>query len=240
MEEKNAQLKKFENMLEAIERIKEMQSKSNESVFIELIGTPRSGKTTLQNVLAKLFKDNEVQYVARKSLATYCPIKPENDMYNLWITSEVLKKVAIDMSKRTSKIVIYDGGMLDRIPWLKYDIARGSISRMDYERLLSNYDISIYKKYKPISRVFKASPEIASSRKKNGKESISRYIIEDYNNMLDDSINEMKERSRSFKTIDTDQYGNDLKRMAVDCIPDILTEVEKELYRQRSYKNYDD
>ena len=82
MEEKNIQLKKFESMLETIERIKEMQAKEEESVFIELIGTPRSGKTTLKNVLEKLFKDSGVPYVARKSFSTYCPIKPENDMYN--------------------------------------------------------------------------------------------------------------------------------------------------------------
>ena len=240
MEEKNIQLKKFESMLETIERIKEMQAKAEESVFIELIGTPRSGKTTLKNVLEKLFKDSGVPYVARKSFSTYCPIKPENDMYNLWITAETLKKVAIDMSKKASKIIIYDGSMLDRIAWLKYDIARGAISRLDYERLISNYDISLYKKYKPISLVFKASPEIAINRKKNGKDSISKFIIEDYNNMLEDSINEIKERSRSFKIIDTDQYGNDLKGMAVDNIPNILIEVERELNRQRCYKNYVD
>ena len=54
MEEKNAQLKKFENILATIERIREMQSKAGGSVFIELIGTPRSGKTVMQNTLTKL------------------------------------------------------------------------------------------------------------------------------------------------------------------------------------------
>ena len=238
MEEKNVQLKKFENMLATIERIREMQSKAGGSVFIELIGTPRSGKTVMQNTLTKLLKDNGVSTVIRKSPTTYCPLKPEHYMYNLWITAEILKKVAIDLNRENPEIVIYDSGMLARIPWLRYDIARGAISRTDYDILLSNYDISLYRKYKPISQVFMTSPEKAESRKKNGKDRISRFFIEDYNMMLEDSFYEIKQRSRSFSIAETDRYGDDLKGLAVDILPDLLTRVEKEFNRLCCYKDF--
>ena len=73
------QIEKINNQANNIETnlnyIKENISKNKEPIFIELIGTAKSGKTTLLNNITKLLTKNGIPVQKRAETAEYNPIE---------------------------------------------------------------------------------------------------------------------------------------------------------------------
>ena len=121
------QIEKINNQANNIETnlnyIKENISKNKEPIFIELIGTAKSGKTTLLNNITKLLTKNGIPVQKRAETAEYNPIENKDlEEYNIWMYSELIKNLSEDMSDNTPRVVIYDRGMLDRLPWIDFSV----------------------------------------------------------------------------------------------------------------------
>lgn len=119
------QIEKINNQANNIETnlnyIKENISKNKEPIFIELIGTAKSGKTTLLNNITKLLTKNGIPVQKRAETAEYNPIENKDlEEYNIWMYSELIKNLSEDMSDNTPRVVIYDRGMLDRLSWIDF------------------------------------------------------------------------------------------------------------------------
>ena len=68
----------------------------------------------------------------RAETAEYNPIENKDiEEYNIWMYSELMKNLSEDMSDLTPRVVIYDRGMLDRLPWIDFSVHEGSIPQAD-------------------------------------------------------------------------------------------------------------
>ena len=69
-------LQKIEEIQTNVQKnIKEQIKDSNQTYFIELVGTPKSGKTTLLQKLNELFSKSGVTMIPRRETAEYNPVE---------------------------------------------------------------------------------------------------------------------------------------------------------------------
>ncbi len=115
-------LKKLEEIDRTLDAIKDKVGSSNKPIFVELIGTPKSGKTTLKNAMQTAFEKKGIPLVTRRETAEYNPIPKESEHYNFWMILELMKNISEDFANGKGKVVLYDRGLVDRIPWMKCDI----------------------------------------------------------------------------------------------------------------------
>lgn len=117
-----------ERIEENLKYIKTNISKMDKPIFIELLGTAKSGKTTLLNNITGIFESYGIPVQKRAETAEYNPIQNKDiEEYNIWMYSELMKNLSEDMSNKTPRVVIYDRGLLDRIPWIDFSVHEGSI-----------------------------------------------------------------------------------------------------------------
>ena len=74
------QLEKLVRIQNRVTRISKTLKDINEPIFIELIGTPKSGKTTLKGYLQNLFENNGIDCFCRRETAEYNPVDKLDDI----------------------------------------------------------------------------------------------------------------------------------------------------------------
>ena len=117
------------NLTKAIDNISFTIEKGE---FVGIMGASGSGKTTLLNNITKLLTKNGIPVQKRAETAEYNPIENKDlEEYNIWMYSELIKNLSEDMSDNTPRVVIYDRGMLDRLPWIDFSVNDGSIPNQD-------------------------------------------------------------------------------------------------------------
>lgn len=226
------QLQRVHEIRDQIKRIKKLQEATKSPVFIELLGTPKSGKTTLKKALMKLADYNGLDFMARQETAEVNPIEKGKVQYDPWMVLELMKNVAEDMSSDSSKIVLYDRGLLDRVPWMRYDVINGTMSKGDFDRFMALYNSNLFRSYRPISRIFITSPELSVQRKGKPGFFVNVDSVGKYNGLLDESLSEIMNHSGDSKIIKTDDYQGYLKGFIVDSVYGILEDVEINLSKQ--------
>ena len=226
------QLQRVHEIRDQIKRIKKLQEATKSPVFIELLGTPKSGKTTLKKALMKLADYNGLDFMARQETAEVNPIEKGKVQYDPWMVLELMKNVAEDMSSDSSKIVLYDRGLLDRVPWMRYDVINGTMSKGDFDRFMALYNSNLFRSYRPISRIFITSPELSVQRKGKPGFFVNVDSVGKYNGLLDESLSEIMNHSGDSKIIKTDDYQGYLKGFIVDSVHGILEDVEINLSKQ--------
>ena len=226
------QLQRVHEIRDQIKRIKKLQEATKSPVFIELLGTPKSGKTTLKKALMKLADYNCLYFMARQETAEVNPIEKGKVQYDPWMVLELMKNVAEDMSSDSSKIVLYDRGLLDRVPWMRYDVINGTMSKGDFDRFMALYNSNLFRSYRPISRIFITSPELSVHRKGKPGFFVNVDSVGKYNGLLDESLSEIMNHSVDSKIIKTDDYQGYLKGFIVDSVYGILEDVEINLSKQ--------
>lgn len=99
---------KMNSIQENTKQIQENLKSNNTPIFIELMGTPKSGKTTLTRSLKTLFERSEIDIDIRRETAEYNPISKEAESYNLWMILELFKNLIEDIENGKGKIIIYE------------------------------------------------------------------------------------------------------------------------------------
>ena len=86
--------------------------------IIELLGLPRTGKTTTARALSKYYTDKGVKVHLIKERASVCPVKDKlSPLFNLWTSSAYLKEY-IEATEKKCSIVISDRGIIDALVWI--------------------------------------------------------------------------------------------------------------------------
>lgn len=227
----NSMVQKLNVIDQKIKEIKRMQRYMCNPIFIELLGTPKSGKTTLKNYLSNLFENNDINYFARQETAEYNPVEKTSNGYNLWMVLELLKNVDEDLSKADGKIIIYDRGLLDRMAWMEYDVQNEKMFKEDKEIILKAYQIMPISDYKPISKVYITSPQLSIKRKGKSGKFVNEDSIRRYNQILKNQISTIQKRSLHSDITYTDEYEGDIKNFIIDSTFSIVNEIYREIQR---------
>ena len=231
---------KFEQPLSRIarnlEQIKQDLPSIDGPVFVELIGTPKSGKTTLLKQFKKLFDTSRIPICIKQETAEYNPIEDKDiEEYNIWMYMELMKNLSEDLSDKTPRIIIYDRGILDRLPWLDFSVRKGNISSKDNELLKKLYETEFVQKYKPLSYVLFTSPEISIERKGKPGRLVNNINITVFNKCLKDSIQKIKDLSCMTTTQETDGYQGKLSEFIIDMNEKVTHDLS-EIIRERKQK----
>ncbi len=247
METQNAQKmkQKMENIEKNLDYIKENMSKIGEGpIFIELVGTPKSGKTTISNAMKNLFEKKGIKFQVRQETAEYNPIEDKGtEEYNVWMVAEIIKNLSEDMANKEPRIVLYDRGILDRIPWLDYAVIFSELSRHDEYTIFEILDTDFISGYKPLVYNFLTSPETSIARKGKEGRLVNRKSVGIYNDCLLQNKDLIESYSQNQHFIETDPYQGNLKAFLTD-ISELMTSDVKERIREEidynnSFKNQD-
>lgn len=222
-------LQKIQAIENNIEILKRKLEKQNQPIFVELVGTPKSGKTTLKNAIMTSFSNKGIDIITRQETAEYNPIEKNADTYGMWMVLELFKNLSEDLAKNKGQIIIYDRGILDRIPWMQYDIQKGNLSKEDFKKIMPVYDMQMYKKYRPISLIFETSPELSIQRKGKPGVFVNEKSIEQYNSFLNRDIPLIKSYSSYSNVIKTDEYQGNLQQFIIDCTEKIIWAIERNI-----------
>lgn len=225
----NDQANKIENNLNYI---KENVSKNNGPIFIELIGTAKSGKTTLLNNITKLLTKNDIPVQKRIETAEYNPIENKDlEEYNIWMYSELMRNLSEDMSDSTPRVVIYDRGMLDRLPWIDFSINQGSISVKDAAILKQIFNSEFMEKYRPLVYGFITSPELSVLRKGREGRLVNIRNVKLFNECMEAEKETIKKGAGIYTTIETDLYQGNIKQFILDLVEKITEDIRDNITR---------
>ena len=213
--------------------LKKINSGINENtppIFVELLGTPKSGKTTLLKSLTRLFNNSGMQISSRRETAEYNPVAKDSKQYDLWMVLELFKNLLDDISNGQGNIIVYDRGIIDRLTWLENAVQNGMMTKGDLEKIKGLYSLeSIKNGYRPISLGFITSPELSIKR----KGSVGRYVnlesLTAYNSTLLAKQPEIARLSSDYTLIGTDRYQGRIEDFILDLSSDLTEKIARQL-----------
>lgn len=92
----------------------------NRPLVIEFAGTPKAGKTTCVNAIAKFFRRNEIPVHVVTERASLSPISNKHHLFfNAWTGVSSLAQL-LEALERKSKIIIIDRGLFDALVWIDF------------------------------------------------------------------------------------------------------------------------
>lgn len=219
-----------ERIEENLKYIKTNISKMDKPIFIELLGTAKSGKTTLLNNITGIFESYGIPVQKRAETAEYNPIQNKDiEEYNIWMYSELMKNLSEDMSNKTPRVVIYDRGLLDRIPWIDFSVHEGSIPQKDGELLKQLLKSEFMKKYSPICYGFVTSPELSVYRKGKEGRLVNKKSVKLFNDCMSKEREAIQQGSKKYTEIETDPYQGFLKSFIRDVAEGITFDVREQI-----------
>lgn len=233
-------LQKIEKIQENIQKIKNQIEDSNQIYFIELVGTPKSGKTTLLKKLNELFEKSGIPITSRRETAEYNPVEKYSEQYGTWMIMELYKNLCEDIGSNHGKIVVYDRGILDRLPWIKQSIENGTMSREEAQIIFNMYDLQVGKSYYPIVYNFITSPELSIYRKGKEGKCVNKKSIANFNTHLKGSREFFKKRSSVYREFETDDYQDHLQEFIVDIVYSMTQDLENEIQKKFNQKSLED
>ncbi|MBP3596835.1 MAG: hypothetical protein J6J60_05515 [Clostridia bacterium] len=232
------QKKKIENN---IAYIKANLSKIKQPIFIELVGTPKSGKTTLVKHLESLFNKNDISIAKRRETAEYNPIdNKELEEYNIWMIMELMKNISEDLSNNEPRIVLYDRGILDRAPWLDLSVESGTFPQKDATLVKYLYKSDFLQKYNPITYGFLTSPELSVKRKGKPGRSVNIKSIGEFNKHFELNQQFFKDMSSTYNLIETDKYQDRLNQFIADTVENITLDVKSLIEEKIKKQEYEE
>lgn len=218
------------NIQSNLEYIRQNLSKVRQPIIIELIGTPKSGKTTLITNLEKLFTNSGISIKTRQETAEYNPIENKDlPEYNIWMIMELMKNLSEDLSEQTSKIIIYDRGVLDRIPWIDLAVEDGIISKEDANSFRQLYSTQFLRKYKPIAYGLFTSPNNSVQRKGKEGRLVNRRNVARFNKRLGEEEETIQDGADKYTIIQTDEYQGQLKRFILEMSETITADIKEKI-----------
>lgn len=207
--------------------------KLDEPIIIEFTGTPKSGKTTLVTHLQDIFSRCGIPVDKKRETAEYNPIQDKTiEEYNLWMIMELMKNTSEDLASKEPKIIIYDRGVLDRIPWIRTSVEDGSFPKEDVGAIEGLYATKFMQKYKPLTYGFFTSPEISILRKGKPGRLVNETTLEMFNRNFTKTEPFFKRMSKKFTHINTDEYQGRLNDFVFDVV-DTVTSDTRELIEEK-------
>lgn len=106
-------------------------------LFIEFCGTPKSGKTTCAERLAKFLSRNGFQVLTVTERAGICPLRNKHHMtFNVWTACASLNQI-LEAVEKDYQIVILDRGIFDTLCWMNFMEIVGRITEVEKHTIFS-------------------------------------------------------------------------------------------------------
>lgn len=131
---------------------------------VELLGTPKSGKSTLAEAIEHTLKRSDWIVTARPEGATVIDrIKRDTPHYNLETCRYALSEVAARMDSEFD-LVILDRGLMDGMIWMSYWLAKGKITQEDYDAVVAFYGTALLRDQFDLHVFLVCDPKTAMDR----------------------------------------------------------------------------
>lgn len=147
--------------------------------FIEFAGTPRAGKTTALEALARFlrYRDWRVQVLAEK--AGSCPLENKLEAtFNVWTACTTLTEL-LEAGQREAQIVLIDRGLFDTLCWMDWFRGRGDLDAADHQAIDRFLLVPRWRRLIDLVFVMTVDPEEALAREFAGQPAKPGRIMND-------------------------------------------------------------
>jgi len=131
---------------------------------IELLGTPKSGKSTMAEAIEHTLKRSDWIVTARPEGATVVDrVKRDTPHYNFETCRYALSEVAQRMDSDFD-LVVLDRGLMDGMVWMGYWLAKGKLSKEDHDAALAFYGSGVLREQFDLHVFLVCEPQTAMDR----------------------------------------------------------------------------
>lgn len=178
-------------------------------LIIEFSGTPKAGKTTCIEAIAKFFRRQQIPVFIVAERSSKCPIPNKQDpAFNIWICSTVIAQM-LEALEGHVKVVVFDGGIFDSLVWINLHRSRKTLSNEEFNVFEALLLCRRFTESIGIVAVLSVEPEAALQRE--FKDQITDLqgsimnppFLSDYNSSLKYCIEKYHEEFRQIIHIDT-------------------------------------
>ena len=141
----------------------------NRPFFIELAGTPRSGKTTCAEYLESLLRRSGFKTRLVAEAAASSPLREVREVdFNLWTVSTTLAE-CLELVDSEYHFVIVDRGLLDALFWMRWHrTSGGQLSNQDEETIRAFLTMKRWGRIHDLAFILRSSPSVAIQRENQG------------------------------------------------------------------------
>lgn len=172
--------------------------------FIELSGTPKSGKTTGANRLELFLRRNNFRVRTLVERASTCPIRRKDHIYfNIWTACSTLTQM-LEALEYEHQIVIIDRGLFDALCWMNWLERTGQLTQNEKKIINDFILMDRWNELLDIIFVLKVNPNNALDREFAGQltKRPGSIMNEDTLKQFNDSIDSVYQTYKSlFKRI---------------------------------------
>ena len=147
---------------------------------IELLGTPKSGKSTTAEAIEHTLKRGDWIVTARPEGATKVDrVKRDTPHYNLETCRYALSEVAERLDSEFD-LVVLDRGLMDGMVWMDYWRKKDKLSKSDYAKALAFYGMDVLREQFDLHVFLVCDPEVALQRelaRRKSKKEIGRAHV---------------------------------------------------------------
>jgi len=178
-------------------------------LFIEFCGTPKSGKTTCSERLAKFFRRNGFQVGVVAERAGICPLRNKHHMtFNVWTACASLIQV-LEAVEKDFQIVILDRGIFDALCWMNFMKMVGRMTQSEMDTIFSFLLLDRWRPLLDIVFLMVTTPQESLRRehqdqltRKEGS-IMNERTLEIFNKAIDVTYESMSKSFKSIIKIDT-------------------------------------
>lgn len=135
MTEEKAHARDKERLALLATRLRTNLDQLKRPVLIEFSGTPKAGKTTCVEAIARFFRRHEIPVHVVMERASVCPIVDKHHLFfNTWTATTSLAQMLEALGRGVS-IVILDRGVFDSLVWMDFLHRRHAVSAAELEAI---------------------------------------------------------------------------------------------------------
>jgi len=178
-------------------------------LFVEFCGTPKSGKTTCSERLAKFFRRNGFQVGIVAERAGICPLRNKHHMtFNVWTACASLIQI-LEAVEKDFQIVILDRGIFDALCWMNFMKLVGRMTQSEMDTIFSFLLLDRWRALLDIIFLMVTTPQ--ESLRREHQDQLTRRegsimnerTLELFNKAIDITCESMSKNFKSVIKIDT-------------------------------------
>ncbi|HZS03017.1 MAG TPA: hypothetical protein VFE37_30180 [Chloroflexota bacterium] len=204
--------------------------------FVELAGTPKSGKSTTAARLAHFLRRNHFRVRLLPEPASICPLAHQDHLaFNTWATCTTLIEM-LQAVERDEQIVLLDRGLFDALCWTHWLARTGRLSAAERRTVDEFVALDCWRQWLDLVFVFTADPDTAIEREVAGQltDRAGRIMNRTTLQQLNESIAAVRrEREGAFRAmVAIDTTGSDA-RQTLEQVTAVTLQHMQEFLRDR-------
>ena len=140
-----------------------------------------------------------------------------------------MKNLSEDIANKEPRVIVYDRGMIDRLPWINYAVQDGTMPINDANLIKNLFKSEFLRKYRPLTYNFLTSPEISVLRKGREGRLVNLKNVKRFNTHLLEEVEKIKSYSDSYYFVETDSYQGKIKNFILDMSDTITSDIRDKI-----------